>query len=316
MPTKNSAYYLQEVLKAIDELEYPKEKIKLVFVDDYSTDGTYEILLKWKVMKKKQYYDIILIQEQTNIPQARNICIKHMEGEYLLFWDSDVIPPKDLLKQMINTMRLNPDIGVIGTDYSYKHKNVYMCMLGKPTTNKFTHAVYMGFALIRKDVFEKIGKFNELLDQGEDTEFCIRIVEKTSYKVMWAPKPVIHLRSRENKFFKQGFGRWLLYNFHVRGKQYAESFYKLPLLLKGRIFYYALLPLLLVFMPFVACYVNIFLALLLPIAYLLPALFLAVHGSNIRKGTISFFISNIPTGIALSYGVLLYKIRKFLKKGQ
>jgi len=66
LPTKNMKHCIQEVLKAIEILEYSK-RIKLVFVDDYSADRTSEILTNWKTRMKKQYYDIILIQKRTNI---------------------------------------------------------------------------------------------------------------------------------------------------------------------------------------------------------------------------------------------------------
>jgi len=314
MLTKNRAWCIRKVLGAIEKLEYLKKKIKLVFVDDHSTDGTFETLAEWRAKINNWYYDIILIQERTNIPQARNICIKHMEGKYLLFWDSDVIPPKDLLKQMVDIMESNPDIGIIGTDYLYKHTNMYMRMLGKPVTNRFTHAVYMGFTLIRREVFEKVQGFNELLSVGEDTEFCIRVAEKTDYKIMWAPRPVIHLRPQEAKLFKQSFNKWLSYNFHIRGKEYAESFNKLPLFLRFRIFYYTFLPLILIFSLFIAYYTNLVWALLAFITYLLPGLFLAVRNLGIRKGILSFLILNIPTGVTLSYGVIVYASKKLLRK--
>lgn len=318
-PVKNRACCIREVLRAIENLEYPREKIKLVFVDDYSTDGTFEILKEWKNRTEKSYYDVVLIQGQTNIPQARNLCINNMDGDFILFWDSDVIPPKDLLKQIVDVLESNNRVGVIGADYLYEHDNVLTRMLGNPVTNKAAHTVNMGFTLIRREVFERVGGFNELLNIGEDTEICIRVVEKTDYKIVWAPRPVLHLKSvharaRETKRFGQGFIGWLLYNFRVRGEQYAKSFRELPLLLRLRIFYYALLPPVLASTPFLAHHMGVTWMLLLFIMYLLPGLFLNVHGSNIRRGMILFFTFNIPTGVALSYGVLTCLFKKLLRR--
>jgi len=315
IPTKNRARYIQEVLKAIERLEYPREKIKLIFTDDFSSDGTFEILAEWNARIGRQYYDIVLIQERTNISQARNICIKHLEGKYLLFWDSDVLPPKDLLKQMVNMLERNCGVGLVGADYSYQHMSMRTRVLGEPMTNKATHAVYMGFTLIRREVFERVEGFNELLDVGEDTEFGVRVAEKTGYKIVWAPRPVLHLKSvSETKGFGRGFVGWLSYNFHVRGGQYAESFHKLPLLLKLRIFYYVALPQVLASFLFLAYYMGKIWILLMFIAYMLPALFSVIRGSNLRRGTISFFTFNVPTGVALSYGALIYVFKKFLRK--
>lgn len=313
MPTKNSAWCIHRVLRAIEELEYPKRRIRLVFVDDYSTDGTFEILAEWK-RKAWRYHGIILIQERTNIPQARNLCVKHAEGKYLLFWDSDVIPPRGLFKRMIDMAESRNGIGMIGADYSSERKTMSARMLGEPVTNKITHAVYMGFALIRRKVFERVAGFNELLDVGEDTEFGIKVAERTGYEILWAPKPVLHLRPVDRtERFGCGFSGWLSHNFHIRGEYYAKSFHKLPLLLRLRVFYYALLPPIAVSLLLLAFYVGVIWMMLAFIVYLLPGLFLAVSGSNIRRGTISFFMFNIPTGVALSYGVLVHAF-KFLRK--
>lgn len=301
---------------AIESLEYPKRKIKLVFVDDYSTDGTFEILKGWKAKMGGRYYDALLIQERTNIPQARNLCVKHMEGKYFLFWDSDVIPPKGLLKRMVNVLETDDSIGIVGADYLYEHRGILAKLQAyKPITNKASHAVYMGFTLIRKEVFERVGGFNELLDYGEDTEFGIRVVERTDYKILRAPEPVLHFKYvDESKEFRHSFIEWLLYNFHVRGKQYVESFHKLPLLLRLRIFYYTLLPLVLASTTFLAHYMGVTWILLLFITYLLPGLFLTVRGSNIKMGVVSFFTFNIPTGVALSYGFLMCLFKKLLRR--
>jgi cellulose synthase/poly-beta-1,6-N-acetylglucosamine synthase-like glycosyltransferase len=238
-----------------------------------------------------------------------------MDGDFILFWDSDVIPPKDLLKQIVNMLESNNKVGIIGADYEslYEHGDLSTRILGAPITNKATHAVYMGFTLIRKEIFERVGGFNELLNIGEDTEICIRVVEKTDYKIMWAPRPVLHLESvGETERFKQGFLPWLSYNFQSRGEQYAKSLHKLPLLLRFRVFYYALLPPVLISLLFLTYSTGAIWMPLLFIAYLLPGLSLAVHSSNIKRGVILFFKLNIPTGVALSYGVLTYFFKKLL----
>ncbi|MEM1714003.1 MAG: glycosyltransferase [Desulfurococcaceae archaeon] len=116
--TKNRAWCTQKVLEAVESLEYPKEKIKLIFVDDFSTNGTYEALVKWKNEVEEKYYKVVLMRERMNIPQARNLCVKNMEGDYLLFWYSYVIPPRDLLSEMILIVKKNSSIGMIGATTS------------------------------------------------------------------------------------------------------------------------------------------------------------------------------------------------------
>jgi GT2 family glycosyltransferase len=310
IPTKNTQNTLLEVLRALERLNYPKKRLKVIFVDDYSTDETFKILTEWCKLNKEQFYIVELIQEHTNIPQARNLCIKHMEGEFILQWDSDVIPSPDLLIKMIKIMRQRRDIGIIAADYIYPHTGRHIYNM-----NKITHAAYMGFALIRREVIEKIGGFNERLSIGEDTEFCIRAFEK-GYKILWAPQPVMHLKfSRSSKF--KTFNEWLKFNFYVRAKEYYISFIYLPLLLKVRIVYYLLMPIFMftLFSLSILTLIDLHIALLLISLYISPALIVNMLSRGFNKYIlIDYFKSNLPTGIALSYGVFIIFVKKLIKK--
>ena len=306
IPTKNRSQYVRKVLDALSSLQYPKEKIKLVFVDDYSTDGTYEILTEWSSKINKSYYDIALVQEQTNIPQARNICIKHMVGDYLLFWDSDVIPPGNLLKEMISIMREDPSLGIIGADYTY---DASLHIKYKPTVNKMTHAVYMGFTLIRREVFDVVGGFNENLSVGEDTEFCIRVMEKTNYRIMWAPEPVLHLKRPEDR---KGLATWLKYNFSVRAEEYYRSFKNLPRFLKARILYYMGLPWIMI-ISFISFLINMPILASILLMYPVPSVWLVVKQRGLKDGITTWLKFNAPTGLALSYGIVRAIIKKRAK---
>jgi len=305
MPVKNRAWCLPKVLSSIEVLDYPKRKIKIVFVDDYSTDGSYEIIEEWaRRVGESGFYKVEVIRAKTNIPQARNICIKHMEGELLLFWDSDVVPPSELLKEMIEALDRNPAVGIIGADYVYDPS---AGVRYKYVTSRETHAVYMGFTLIRREVFERVGLFDENLSVGEDTEFCIRVRERAGYRILWAPKPVLHLKRVEDVKRPGRLRWWLRYNFTVRAEEYYRSWNALPRFLKLRVIYWATWPYAL------ALLVMIMLSALHNKTMLIPAtlLLLYIVGSsyfNVRskgfEGLMEWLLWNVPTGISLSYGIL------------
>lgn len=310
MPTKNRSWCLPQVLARLEGMEYPKKKMKIIFVDGYSTDGTFTMLKEWKEREGQKYHDVLLIQEDCNIPEARNLCINRIVGDFLLFWDSDVIPPPDFIKRFVEQFHENDKLGMIGADYIYeneKSKNI--------VKNNTTHALYMGFTAIRKELFDHVPAFNEKLEVGEDTEFGIKVSEKTNYRIKWANEPVLHLKQKDTQQTGWTFS-WLSYNFLKRGKQYAESYDTLPLFLKGRIAYYLLLPWVLSFpaylllFPFLSIYLVSF-----PLLYLCFGLFHAVKNMNVKRGTTFFFTFYIPTGIALSYGFLLHLFREAFSRG-
>ncbi|MEM2704302.1 MAG: glycosyltransferase, partial [Candidatus Bathyarchaeia archaeon] len=300
--------YIRNLLNAIENLDYPKKKVKLIFVDDFSTDGTYEALVKWKNEVEEKYYKMVLMRERTNIPQARNLCIKNMEGDYLLFWDSDVIPPRDLLSEMISIMEENPTIGMIGADYEYDPS---LKVRYKPIVNKETHAVYMGFTLIRREVFNVAGFFDENLSVGEDTEFGIRVTEKTDYKIVWAPRPVLHLKSPSD--VKRRIRAWMAYNFHVRAEEYYKSFNRLPRILKIRLAYYIGLPLTIV-LSLVLFITSVQVLAIMPLLYLVPSIYPLIKSRGLKEGIIVWLTFNLPTGLSLSYGFMYVVLKKLLRK--
>jgi len=306
MPVKNRAWCLRRVLKAIESIEYPKCKLKVVFVDDYSQDGSYELIKEWSIKAKTQFYDVKIIRARTNISQARNLCIKQQEGRYLLFWDSDVIPPPELLREIVEHMEHNKSIGIVGADYIYESGTKY-----KPMVNRKANAVYMGFTLIRREIFDVVGGFNENLSVGEDTEFGIRVVERTNYKIVWAPKPVLHLKKMGDMKRRGLFKVWLAYNFHVRAKEYYDSFRNLPRFLKARVLYYLVLPWIAI-ISLIAAVMGLHILIIILLVYLVPSVYLAIEQRGFKDGITIWLKFNVPTGLALSYGVLRVAIKRFV----
>ena len=300
MPVKNRAWCIMRVLKAIEDIDYPKHRIKVVFVDDHSTDGMYEIIKQWaQEAEKKGFYKIEIIRERTNIPQARNLCVKHMEGKYLLFWDSDIIPPSRLLREMTEVVERSPNIGIIGADYLYDPQTGINYT---PVVNKETPAVYMGFTLIRREVFVKTGMFNENLSQGEDTEFCIRAREKTNYRILRTSKPVLHLKRPEETRRPGRLRQWLRYNFTVRAKEYYVSWDSLPRFLKLRIVYWIAWPWSLILLAY-SISIGLLPISITLLTYTLVPVYFIIRNRGI-KGLKQCLLGNVLTGISLSYGVL------------
>lgn len=63
VPLRDAAQHIEPFLKAINGLEYPKEKIKLVFCEGDSTDSSWELLQTAVEPLRKEYRDIMLLQK-------------------------------------------------------------------------------------------------------------------------------------------------------------------------------------------------------------------------------------------------------------
>jgi glycosyltransferase involved in cell wall biosynthesis len=304
MPIKNRAFCIRQVLSNIEELNYPKDRIKIVFVDDFSTDGTWEILTEWKDKVKGKYYKIDLIRAKSNIPQARNICIKNMEGDFILFYDSDVLVPPNALRTALD---------LIKEEYTLVAVPVHYVLIDPHNMKKWGEAFGYGFdfTLIRKKVFDLVGYFNELFYVGEE-EILVRLREQTRYKIVNLPFPVLHLKPKLPASVRvKNYFNGLKQYFTQYSEIYLRSYSKLSLLYKIRILFFLMLPIVILsnLVIFFKLSNFIILSLILSIVYLILGVIPSIrellkYGAGIPYIIRGYFIYSIPRGIAFSYGTL------------
>ncbi|MEM4489347.1 MAG: glycosyltransferase [Desulfurococcaceae archaeon] len=322
MPIKNREWALQYVLKSIEKQDYPKKYVKVVFVDNYSTDGTYDTLVKWKEIMEKHYHSIALVREEGNIAHLRNKCIDLAEGKYLIFWDSDIVAPKFIIRRMVELAELRGDAGMIVATFHYADVDyvpVIESLADGELKVKEVIGAGTGFTLIRLDVFRQVGGFNEKLTVGEDTDFSYRLLEKTHYKILRIDTEVLHLKHRDVILPRahQGLSRWVRYNFYQRSEEYFLTYASLPKHLKIRLVYWLLFPSVIGGYIAIMLSSNSLLKILAIIAlplYLLPSICLNIIKQGIRDGLVMWAKFNLPTGLALSYGFLLKALKELLRK--
>jgi len=89
MPVYNRAFMLREVLESLANQTY--KNMEVVLVDDGSTDNPQKIARDFGFVN-------YIYQENGGCSSARNTGIRNARGEILLFIDSDVISPPDLVE--------------------------------------------------------------------------------------------------------------------------------------------------------------------------------------------------------------------------
>lgn len=100
VPVYNAQNTIGECVNSLLSLNYPKEKLELILVNNASTDDTPSLL--------EEYGDKIKIfNERKREPSsARNKGIIKSNGEIITFTDSDCKVDKDWLKKILNLYRM------------------------------------------------------------------------------------------------------------------------------------------------------------------------------------------------------------------
>jgi len=169
---KNSRWILKYSLRALrSALREVKNGIEVVYIDGGSTDGSKELV------RDVMPWARIIDAPGTNIPEARNIAIKETSGEYLVYWDSDILAPPSALKTLLRhnkpiTALTRRDIYVASED---DIQSIMSNLSDDPEpTVRPTPFVVFSVTLFHRDVFRKVGLLDERMTQAEDRDICLR----------------------------------------------------------------------------------------------------------------------------------------------
>ena len=181
IPTYNQSQYLEEAVESVLNQTY--KNIEIIIVDDGSTDNTPEVI---KSFDNKIIY---IQQKNKGASGARNTGIKKANGQYIAFLDSDDLWLKNKLEKQIKFIQNNPEIGLLGTG-CYQMIDINKMIYKKifPAKNEILQKDLIKYnpfiqssVMIKKDVFNSIGLYDEKFKESEDYDLWLRIAQK--YKV-------------------------------------------------------------------------------------------------------------------------------------
>jgi GT2 family glycosyltransferase len=180
-----------------------KSDYEIIVLDNASSDESAK-------MVKSKFPGVIYIQNEKNdgFAKGNNIAASKATGDYLLFLNSDAILQKETIFSLVRSFTdertgvvgglLSNNDGTIQRSYgSYYHlKEVFRMLFGGdksemskdiPKNIAEVDWVNGGCMMVRRDVFEKLGGFDEhFFMYIEDMEFCYRAT-LVGYKVLINP---------------------------------------------------------------------------------------------------------------------------------
>ncbi len=226
IPCRNEKNFISKCLDFVLENDYPKDKIEMFIVDGMSTDGTREIINDYI----KKYPFICLLDNPKRItPVALNIGIKEAKTGIIIRMDAHATYKTDYIFKCATYLEKYgaDDIGGIWIikpqDNTAIGRGIAKSMssfLGtgdayyKIGSEKLKIVDTVPFGCYRKEVFDKIGFFNENLKRSQDMEFNIRL-KKAGGKIYLFPEIVgyYYARSKIKEFLIHNFedGIWAVY---------------------------------------------------------------------------------------------------------
>ena len=193
IPTYNRVSFLVEAINSVLEQSFPD--YELIVVDDGSTDGTAQMIKEYAEVR---YY----FQQNRGVSAARNLGIKQAKGELISFLDSDDLWLKDKLVRQVDFFANHPSAFVSQTEEIWLRN-------GRRHNPKKKHKKHSGYILkdclplciisptavmLRRQVFEKVGLFDESFPVCEDYDFWLRVARL--YPIYLVEEPLVVKRAK------------------------------------------------------------------------------------------------------------------------
>jgi len=223
----NVKEFLQNLLYSVEKASTNITK-EIIIVDNASDDGSVEFI-------KEKFPSVKLIENKKNIGfgKANNQALEIATGKFILLINPDVVVSEDTFDKMISFFEKNPQSGLAGCKILNGDGSFYLaCRRSFPGPwTSFTKlsglsslfpksrifarynltyldqnetyevdAISGAFMLMRKEVYEKVGGFDEqFFMYGEDLDLCYRI-QKAGYKVFYVHSAqIIHYQGESTK---------------------------------------------------------------------------------------------------------------------
>ncbi len=118
LPLFNEERVVGRLLDACTKLEYPREKLEIIAVDD-SSDGTTKIAREFEA-KYPGLVKVIHRDDRTGFKAgALQLAMQESKGELIALFDADYVPPRNFLKKMIPYLYVDGKVAFAQSRWSY-----------------------------------------------------------------------------------------------------------------------------------------------------------------------------------------------------
>jgi len=232
VPCRDEEKFIGKCLNSLIVQDFPKDKLEILVVDGMSEDKTRKIIEDFKLQKTD--LEIKLIDNPKKItPAAMNIGIKNSKGKIIIKMDAHSTYQKDYVSKCVRYLLesgadcVGGVIKTLPTEKTIFAKSIALSLCHpfgagnsyfRVGTKKPRFVDTVAFGCYRKEIFSRVGSYNERAERIEDLELNSRI-RKSGGKILLVPGIVAfyYPKSSLKDFFKHNFsdGIWTTYSLKI-----------------------------------------------------------------------------------------------------
>jgi GT2 family glycosyltransferase len=193
-------------LDSLAALDYPAECLRIIVVDNGSTDGTVQAI-------RERFPRVVILENNENLgfAEGNNVGIRHAlqgDAEYIMLLNNDTVVAPSMIKELLLVAEADPRVGIVGPKMLYFDQPDVIWCAGNQLDWRRGESIRLqaeqpderleefpkevdfitGCAIcLRRQVIEQIG----LLDSRffiyyEETDWCIR-ARAAGWRVVYVP---------------------------------------------------------------------------------------------------------------------------------
>jgi len=238
LPIRNEAAHIQRTLAAVLAQDYPSDRMQILVVDGMSDDGTRDIVSQFAV-HNFQFTVRLLDNPRRIVASALNIGLAHAQGDVIVRVDGHTEIAPDYVRQCVEALqrtgadnvggRMRP-VGqsAFGEAVAIATSSPFGIGSGRfhyADTEEWVDTVYLG--AWPKEVFQRIGGFDEELIRNQDDEFNYRL-RKAGGRILLSPKIRSHYVNRGTpaslwrQYYQYGYWKVRVLQKHPRQMQWRQ----------------------------------------------------------------------------------------------
>jgi len=222
---KNAAKIVKTAFDSISVQDYPHEFLKLVIVDDGSSDNTLSLAMKFA--QETDIKTFVTSSKGKGLGATRQIAVDNAEGDYIVWVDDDLVLSKDFIRNQVEFMEKNLNVGAakgINIQVVPPATIISIAEYGSIPPRRLPRSQNQkmfgtGGAIFRLKVLKSVGGFDiRIKGAGEDLDISTRVRKSgwaLSYNYsarLYGKYPPATLKALWKRHFWYGYGNHFFFH--------------------------------------------------------------------------------------------------------